>query len=1462
MIAAVLAVREGRLTPDEAAELIAGGFGVPHGAPELPDEFDGGTVAISPDLVEVIAARLDAGQNLEGLKLDHSVMAAIGSLQAGGREQSSIRDTLLSISPTRFVASPDDDVIDASESQTDTNRPTQAPVGSVSTKKPSSQILRAVARDERYSVQKEHARGGMGRILIARDNVVGREVALKELLPSRRGGGSTPADSDGSRGLTERFLREAKVTGQLEHPNIVSVYEIGKNADESLYYTMRFVRGITLAARLTEIERDMSLNKKEKLAARLKLLDNFVDVCNAIAFAHSKGVIHRDLKPENVMIGEYGETVVLDWGLARVRGQEDTVRDQLAASTRYMSQSVVAKDSAQLTLDGSIVGTPAYMAPEQARGELDEIDEQTDVYALGAVLYQILSGRPPFEAPVAALIIQQVIHGKPLRLSAIAPEIPPELEALVGRAMAKEKSDRLRNAREFASEIKAFRDGRTLSTYQYSTRELVARWVDRNKKAMIVSMLVFWLLISGAVWHYFTLRSERDLVEQKRQEADTLGREAQLAYSEARVAERSAREQKERAEAQADEAREAQKKAEKAEQDARSETAAKQLALEGWDKTLADAYAMRIRLALSEHDHNAALAFAAAALRTAEQPEARGAIMAWDGVMPLLWHFPGKLERLPEIFEFYPVRFTPDGRRLVTGTPDGRVLFYDLASGEQVAALNAQPSQQLSVALHPAGHELAAGSQNGKVMIFDLDPLTGLPRAEGARVLEIGGGVGGLAYSPDGEMLAACDERVHLFEARGLRKLGVCEGKAGSVFVNATFSPDGRTLLTSSPMLDDLFVRMFDVATLKLTRTLISLDASNETFTAWSPDGSIVACCTMQGEVRIRDGKTLNVVDTLKLHTSLVVNAAFSPDGRYLLTSSTDGTLRVWDFQLSRERAVLSGFDSWPTTIAFSPDGGSFTARGADGDIRVWAMPQDEVGAITTHTMDVMDVRHSPDGKRAVTASWDGSVIVWETATRKQLARFHVLLARFFSAEFLDDERVVAAGTSGVFVWNIASGAELGRLASGDVCLDVSVSRAGGVFTFAHYRQNHVIDSATLKELRQVGRHSQFIMGTDLSPDGKLCVSCANDATVFVTDVESGKVLRTINLTGGYAFGVRFSPDGSRFVTAGTNRLVEVFETATGARVLSLAGHEGAVFGTRFSPDSRFLVSTSQDRTLRIWDANSGAPLAVLKGHAETVTRASISPDGSSMISGSQDDSVRVWSLASLEEERRVLIARVESATGLTVPEKEFRARTLAGWPGAGVPPTLRDERSQRSAAVSRFALERELAFEGWRYEDREAGPGARVRHYFPVRERRDVKAPHPGRVNFAAWWASRHPQFTPHLRRPVVRVTEVSEDGAAHALGLKVGDVIASLAGKEVPDREVLKGLLDAQTGGFDVEVIRYVRDDAGNPLPLRNAEGALVLAADGKPQWEFTRFNVRFESSRLGLRAGDDTMFMSPNR
>ena len=260
----------------------------------------------------------------------------------------------------------------------------------------------------RYEALEELARGGSGRILIVFDKHIGRNIAMKELLQDLNKDQSKK-DELQEAAIRNRFLREARVTGGLEHPSIVPVYEIGCHPDGSFYYTMRLVKGTTMLS---------AIKKCSNVFQRLELLPHFLNVCNAVAYAHSKGVINRDLKPSNVMIGEFGETVVLDWGLAKMKdSNEETI------FVRQISGGVGE------TVIGQAIGTPSYMPPEQAEGKIGDIDEISDIYSLGAMLYQILTGRPPVSGKSLDEIINKVLTEEIENAAKKEKDAPRELAA-------------------------------------------------------------------------------------------------------------------------------------------------------------------------------------------------------------------------------------------------------------------------------------------------------------------------------------------------------------------------------------------------------------------------------------------------------------------------------------------------------------------------------------------------------------------------------------------------------------------------------------------------------------------------------------------------------------------------------------------------------------------------------------------------------------------------------------------------------------------------------------------------------------------------------------------------------------------------------------------------------------------------------------------------------------------------
>jgi tRNA A-37 threonylcarbamoyl transferase component Bud32 len=338
---------------------------------------------------------------------------------------------------------------------------------------------------ERFDIQQVHAQGGLGVVFLARDHEIDRTVALKQIK-------SQWADDEDSRA---RFLLEARITGRLEHPGIVPIYAAGSDATGRPYYAMRLIRGESLLEVIDRFHgpRGAAVNPRQRLPELRKLLQRFVDVCNAVDYAHSKGVIHRDLKPSNIMVGKYGETLVVDWGLAKVIGSDEDV----ALTTRMVRSPET--DGGTSTRIGITIGTPAYMSPEQAAGRNDELGPATDVYSLGATLYHLLTGELPHanDDDVGVMLARKE-HGAIVPPRLRAPWLPKPLSSVCMRALATTPDSRYASARALSDDIERWLADEPVRAHREGWGELAFRWM-RNHRTLATSLVVGYLVAAAAV---------------------------------------------------------------------------------------------------------------------------------------------------------------------------------------------------------------------------------------------------------------------------------------------------------------------------------------------------------------------------------------------------------------------------------------------------------------------------------------------------------------------------------------------------------------------------------------------------------------------------------------------------------------------------------------------------------------------------------------------------------------------------------------------------------------------------------------------------------------------------------------------------------------------------------------------------------------------------------------------------
>jgi WD40 repeat protein len=1037
-----------------------------------------------------------------------------------------------------------------------------------------------------YELLDEIGHGGMGVVYRARDTALDRDVAVK-LLSNHY-----PADSPAA----QRFLSEARITGQLQHPGIPAVHQVGTLADGRPFLAMKLIKGRTLE-NLLKYRPDPSED-------RGRLLAIFEAVCQAVGYAHAHRVIHRDLKPANVMVGAFGEVQVMDWGLAKVLGEETpaTLYAGAAEETQAWTQVSPAPESGSYTQAGSLLGTPAFIPPEQAGGEIERVNERADVFGLGALLTVILTGKPPYVGESFESVRVQALRGKLedcfARLDGSGAE--PELVALCKKCLAFEPAARPADAGAVAAAVAGLRAAADERARHAELERVQAegRAAEQRRRRRILLMasgiiaLVFLAGFAGVAWQWRLAERQRD----KAQDAER-GEAAQRAI----------------AEGEADQSRRLLYASDMS------------LALHAWEAgTLRHAQA-----ALERH------------LPQAGQEDLRG--FEWRYLWGLCQDA-SKYTLRGHTTAVSAAVLATDGQTLATRGDDDSVRLWDLASRRHVKLLGYRLGRGYfcgSLAFAPDGKTLAiAGDSTKAVHLWDV-----AARCERATLQQRAGGVA-LAFSPDGKLLATgCnDGSVHLWDMATRREVSSLEGHTKGV-IYVAFAPDGRTLASSSW---DMTVRLWDMARRSAIATLRGHTGEVKCL-AFSPDGKTLASAGTDSNVRLWDTVSKQGLTSLRAQCAVTLAVAFSPDGKRLATGGSEGTIRVWDPATRELVAMLRGHSTGIVrALAYAPDGQTLVSAGEDGTVKVWDVAfRREPNILTGQQAGSESVAFAPDGKTLAAADWLGTLRLWDMGSREQAAALtadnengcyvafapdgqtlavgggktvRLLDARTKARQaefqhpgpvvaiaFSPDSRLVAVGGGGgsVLVWDRGAGREAARLPG----KWVEFSPDGTLLAAGLDNTVRLHEVATWHELAAFGGHTPYVKCLAFSPDGKTLATGDWQGTLRLWDVAEKRLLASRQVDVMVLLSLAFSPDSRRLVTSGGDGGVKFWDAALLRQLERLppdapdglrarerlwaaaslgaftGGHDGLVWSVAFSPDGNTLATGGQDATVRLWQA-------------------------------------------------------------------------------------------------------------------------------------------------------------------------------------------------------------------------------------------------------------------------------------
>jgi WD40 repeat protein/serine/threonine protein kinase len=1003
-----------------------------------------------------------------------------------------------------------------------------------------------------YRILERLGEGGMGQVYKAEQREpVRRIVALKVIKLGMD-----------TKEVVARFDAERQALALMNHPNVARVFDAGMTETGRPYFAMEHVPGVPLT--------DYCDTAKLTTRQRLEL---FIPVCHAVQHAHQKGIIHRDLKPSNILITVFdGKPVpkVIDFGIAKATNQ------QLTQHTLF-------------TQTGALIGTPEYMSPEQAQTSGLDVDTRTDVYSLGVILYELLTGTLPFDTEtlhragfegMAKMIREEepqkpstklgVINKTPTKLAGRADpdelarrrrcdfrtlqrELRGDLDWIVLRAMEKDRIRRYETASALAEDVEKYLRDEPVSAGPPGSLYRLSKFARRNRGLFVTGTIVGVALILGLVTSsigFINARAANAQLAVKIQEVQKARDTAQQKTSEA---------QTQRVEAE-------------------KQRNAAQLALAEGYLAQGDALDLAGRWVESGGKYGDAFAL----LTRLGRPTLAAELGLWSHYAsspPPLLTFTGSGGAVRC------VAVSRDGRTAISGGEDHSVRVWDLQAGYEIRSLGGHSGDVLCLAISADGHTALSGSEDKTVRLWDLDKGAEIRAFNGH-----GGPVFGVCFSPDSKhfLSAGADHTLKLWNLES--------GTADRTFntraqdVSVAFSPDGKLALSGSAdqSLPLQTLTLWDVGRGAEIRTLAGHTAWI-TSIAFSPDATKAVSGSDDQTVRLWDLGAGKELATLHGHARRVSSVSFGADGSKALSAGDDGTLKLWDVKTGAELRTLRGHTGRVLAAAFLPDSSAAVSGSDDHTLALWDLnPASEPLPLRGHSGFGSGLAFSPDGRTALSGGYDNTVILWDVATGLELRRFTGHSGAVLSVAFSPDGKTAASG-------------------SGD-------------------QSAELWDVGTGQEIRPLSGHTGAVMSVAFSLDGRSVLTASADQTIKLWDVRSGNEVRTFRGTAGAITAVAFSPaDPQTFASAGEDKVIRVWDVKTGQTLRTLAGHLGRVLCLAYSSDGRSLASGSDDKTIRTWNVSTGEPLRQWAAHSGAVLSLAQAPDNSMLLSGGEDRTLKLW---------------------------------------------------------------------------------------------------------------------------------------------------------------------------------------------------------------------------------------------